>query len=167
MKNYKKKLLILFMIGIVFTNCASGQKNINKDESIKAKETALLLIEFQNEWLKEGHELNKSIRLYLSKYDTISKADKLRSYLNKKGVLVVHIPLFFNEGYNEIPNPRGLQKNIIKHKLFLKGSDSAKIYKKFQPLKNEVVATGRTGLSAFTGSNLQEILKKIILKILF
>lgn len=160
MKNHKNKLLIVFIISAVFASCSSGQKKVNKEELLKPEETALLLIEFQNEWLKDGHFLNSSIDMYLSRKNTIRKASELRTYMNKKGVLVVHIPLIYEEGYKEIPNPRGLQKNIVEKGLFLRGSDSAEIYPEFQPLENEIVATGRTGLSAFTGSDLQKILEE-------
>jgi ureidoacrylate peracid hydrolase len=128
--------------------------------ALKPEETALVLIEFQNEWLREDQHLHGLISRYLKRFDTVEHAKQLRSELRSRGVLILHAPLIYSPGYAELPQPRGLQKNIVEKGLFLEGSASAEIHQDFRPAPGEVVVHGRKGLSAFSGSDLEELLRQ-------
>jgi nicotinamidase-related amidase len=71
----------------------------------------------------------------------------------------MHTPMLFSAGYPEIPKARGLQRTIVEKHLFLRGDRGAEFAPDFRPRAGELVADGRTGLSAFVGSNLDELLK--------
>ena len=64
---------------------------------MKAKETAVVLIEFQNDFCKEGGKLHGGVQAELSRQNTIPNAMKLAEGARKKGALIIHSPFIFNE----------------------------------------------------------------------
>jgi nicotinamidase-related amidase len=64
---------------------------------MKAKETAVVLIEFQNEFCKEGGKLHDGVKGEIDRQNTIPNAVKLSEGARKKGALVIHSPFVFNE----------------------------------------------------------------------
>ena len=59
---------------------------------MKAKETAVVLIEFQNDFCKEGGKLYEGVKGELARQKTIPNAVKLAEGARKKGALVIHSP---------------------------------------------------------------------------
>ena len=64
---------------------------------MKAKETAIVLIEFQNEFCKDGGKLHDGVKGEIARQNTIPNAAKLAEGARKKGALVIHSPVVFNE----------------------------------------------------------------------
>ena len=56
---------------------------------MKAKETAVVLIEFQNDFCKEGGKLHGGVQAELSRQNTIPNAMKLAEGARKKGALII------------------------------------------------------------------------------
>ena len=59
---------------------------------MKAKETAVILIEFQNDFCKEGGKLYDGVKDEIARQDTIANAVKLADVARQKGALVIHTP---------------------------------------------------------------------------
>ena len=66
---------------------------------MKAKETAVILIEFQNEFCKEGGKLYDGTKGEIQRPGTLSNAVKLAEGARKKGALVIYAPFIFNPKY--------------------------------------------------------------------
>ena len=68
---------------------------------MKAQETAVVLIEFQNEFCKDGGKLNPGVNSEISRQSTIENAVKLSQGAREKGAMVIHAPFIFNPDYYE------------------------------------------------------------------
>lgn len=131
-------------------------------------QSALLLIEFQNEWLSEKGKLN---RLFTDKEQFLSSVKNAESIINsaRNGqVQVIHSGLHFTESNHELGNAKyGLRAHIAKHKTFLAGTFACQFSEPFKPQNNEFVVQGRIGSSAFSGSNLDVYLRNNNIKTLY
>ena len=75
---------------------------------MKAKETAVVLIEFQNDFCKQGGKLHDGVKGELERQNTIPNAMKLAEGARKKGATVIHSPFVFNEKYFEDHQIKGI-----------------------------------------------------------
>ncbi len=151
--------IVSLVAAALVASCASRDPKTAPEPLVPAR-TALVLVEFQNEWLSENGHLHQLIRGSLIHDETSARGRELLNSMRRLGVLVVHAPLVYSEDYREIARPRGLQREIVERGLFKRGSTSAAIHADFAPLSGEPIAVGRTGLSAFRGSDLDEILRR-------
>ena len=68
---------------------------------MKASETAVVFIEFQNEFCKDGGKLHEAVKGELARNGTIANAVRLLKGAREKGCLVVHCPFVFDEAWAE------------------------------------------------------------------
>lgn len=121
---------------------------------------AIILIEFQNEWLSEHGSLNKFIKNELDKKRLVSNTLEIIKEAKKKKFYIVHIPLVYKNNYLEINNNAdGVLKIIKEAKRFDVKSNNSNFFHDFIPKDDEIVISGRNGISGFTGSNLDSILR--------
>lgn len=132
----------------------------NTEVSMDLNKSALILIEFQNEWLGEKGKL--PILMKDKEQFATSKiaAKKALESARERGLKVIHAGLFLSDDYKEFGKEKahyGLKSAIQKFgtwkeygSLFAEG---------FTPLSNEFIVKGRMGTSAFAGSNLEVYLK--------
>ncbi len=132
------------------------------------QESALLLIEFQNEWLTKNGKL----------HHLLSDADQLSIALtNAKNIIysarkakmnIVHSGLSFTKSYEELGVAQhGLRAAIPLHQTFLENTNASQFTPPFNPQENEFVVKGRIGSSAFSASNLDAYLRNNRIKTLF
>jgi nicotinamidase-related amidase len=127
---------------------------------MNAKETAILLIEFQNEWLSPEGSLHFVIQEQLEKKRLVVKTEYLLQEARRKGVTIVHVPLSFTQDYREVSRDATALASIIKeNKRFQQNNYGAEIYSMFTPTSSDLVAEGRKGISGFAGSNLDHLLR--------
>ncbi|MFC5046628.1 cysteine hydrolase [Aquimarina hainanensis] len=126
------------------------------------KNTALLLIECQNEWLAPTGKLRKLVE---DEEQLILSERKIESALqfarNNKGIHILHVTLRLHKGYPEFggTGKAGLQAAIPKAQTWIIGEEGEKFYPKFAPLEGEFEISGRMGASAFAGTNLDAYLR--------
>lgn len=121
---------------------------------------ALVLIEFQNEWLDPSGKLYHYIESQLKEKNVIENTLSAIEAAKKQNFDIVHVPIMFSKNYCEVSkNMEGLLKLMPEDKRFEFNSVNSEIYKSFTPKNDEIVVRGRTGLSGFTGSNLDYILR--------
>lgn len=82
--------------------------------SIDPKRTALVLIEFQNDFTSDGgtlHDAVKDVMHATNMLDhTVAVAEKARA----AGATVVHVPISFKPGYGEITaHPYGILAGVV------------------------------------------------------
>jgi ureidoacrylate peracid hydrolase len=79
---------------------------------MKAKETAVVMIEFQNDFCKEGGKLNDGVKGELARQKTIPNAVRLSEAARKKGATIIHSPFVFNETYFKEHQMLGIVKAV-------------------------------------------------------
>jgi nicotinamidase-related amidase len=88
--------------------------------------------------------------------NTLEVVDAARS----AGATVMHAPITFAEGYNEISShPYGILKGVVDGKAFIKGSWGAAIVDELAPAEGDIVIEGKRGLDTFASTNLDFILR--------
>jgi ureidoacrylate peracid hydrolase len=125
-----------------------------------AKTTALVLIEYQNDFTSEGGTLHGAVKPVMDSTNMLANTKDVAAKVRAAGGTVVHAPIEFVEGYGEIsPEPYGILKGVVDSKSFVKGTWGAAIVDDLKPEKNDIVVEGKRGLDAFASTNLDFILR--------
>ncbi|MEV7600890.1 cysteine hydrolase [Kitasatospora sp. NPDC089797] len=128
---------------------------------------ALVLIEFQREWLDPDHgRLNHLVEDRGLLDTAVHGAATALTAARAHGVPVVHVPLVLTPGAPELaswtPARLGLRAVIPGAGTWLLGSAGAEFAEPFRPAPGEAVVRGRAGASAFAGSSdLDLILRRL------
>ena len=131
---------------------------------MKAKETAVVLIEFQNEFCKEGGKLYDGVKNEISRQGTISNAVKLAKGAREKGAMLVHTPFLFNEQYFGDHKMVGIVKAVADGDAFREGTWGAEIIDELKPAEGDRVVTGKCTLCGFNNTDLDQIIKNARIK---
>jgi len=126
---------------------------------LSPRDTAFILIEYQNEWVSHhGHLRSLLVKDNDQFEDAILASEHALNIARKKGFHVIHVTLKPDPDYKIFGNALyGLRHTIPKVKTWQ--GEQGLIHKKFAPETNEHVITERTGASAFSGSNLDSYLR--------
>ena len=65
--------------------------------SISPKETALVFIEFQNEFTTEGGALHDAVKECMAKTGTLANAKKFMDEGRAAGCKIIHVPIMYDE----------------------------------------------------------------------
>ncbi|WP_225351838.1 isochorismatase family protein [Arcobacter porcinus] len=133
---------------------------------IDPKDSALLLIEYQNEWLDENSKLYNLMKDKKQFEESIKNSKEALEFARKIGMNVVHIPLILSDDYKEFGNGQYGLRAVIPQVKTWQGK-SKNFHKDFIPKENEFVVSGRLGASGFAGSNLDSILRNNGIKTLY
>src|SRR6478735_7468504 len=122
--------------------------------------TAVVLIEYQNDFTSEGGALNGAVSEVMDKTGMLANTKDVVAAARAAGVTVMHAPITFAEGYNEISShPYGILKGVVDGKAFIKGSWGAAIVDDLAPAEGDIVIEGKRGLDTFASTNLDFILR--------
>jgi ureidoacrylate peracid hydrolase len=127
---------------------------------MKAKETAVVLIEFQNEFCKEGGKLYDGVKGEIGRQNTIPNAVKLAEGARNKGALVIHSPFVFNEKYFEDHQMQGIVKAVADGDAFREETWGAEIIDELKPQEGDKIVGGKCTLCGFNKTTLDELLKE-------
>ncbi|PRC95080.1 cysteine hydrolase [Solimicrobium silvestre] len=122
------------------------------------KKTALVLIEYQDEWLAPGGKLNALMQDRSQFTDATLTSQRLIAGARAQGLPIIHVGLKFNVGYPELGKAQyGLREAIPRVGTFV--GTGATFTPPFTPQTGEFVVSGRNGASAFASSNLDSYLR--------
>jgi nicotinamidase-related amidase len=122
--------------------------------------TALVLIEYQNEFAAKGGVLNGAVAGVMAETHMLENTIDLVAWARKQGVAIMHVPIAFAPGYHELTkHPYGILKGVVDGKAFVKGSWGAAIIDALAPVEGDIVIEGKRGLDAFASTNLDFILR--------
>ncbi len=122
--------------------------------------TAVVLIEYQNDFTTEGGVLHEAVAPVMESNGLLANTAALVDAARAAGVTVMHAPITFAEGYNEITShPYGILKGVVDGKAFVKGSWGAAIVDDLAPKDGDIVIEGKRGLDTFASTNLDFILR--------
>ena len=123
-------------------------------------ETALVLIEYQNDFTSEGGKLHDAVKGVMASTGMLQNTAALVEQARAKGVTVIWVPISFAPDYRELsPEPYGILKGVFDGKTFQKGSWGAEIVDVLKPHVNDIVVEGKRGLCGFATTNLDFILR--------
>ncbi len=124
------------------------------------QKTALLLIEFQNDFTSRGGALHEAVKDVMESTQMLGNAAATVEGARARGVTILHAPIMFAKGYHEIsPNPYGILKGVVTSNAFIKGEWGAEICDALKPQAEDIVVEGKRGLDAFASTNLDFILR--------
>ena len=122
--------------------------------------TALVLIEFQNDFTSEGGSLHAAVSDVMQATHTVENARKALDAARTAGLTVVHSPISFQPGYFEITaHPYGILKGVVDSNSFVKGTWGCEFVNDLAPENGEIILEGKRGLDAFGSTNLDFILR--------
>jgi ureidoacrylate peracid hydrolase len=128
--------------------------------TIDPKTTAVVLIEFQNDFTSDGGVLHGAVSEVMEKTDMLANAQQVADAARASGATVMHAPITFAEGYNEISDhPYGILKGVVDGNAFVKDSWGAAIVDELTPREGDIVVEGKRGLDTFASTNLDFILR--------
>jgi nicotinamidase-related amidase len=128
--------------------------------TIDPKSTAVVLIEYQNDFTTEGGVLHEAVSEVMAKTAMLAHTRDVVAAARSAGAAVMHAPITFAEGYGEITNhPYGILKGVVDGNAFVKGSWGAAIVDDLAPADGDIVIEGKRGLDTFASTNLDFILR--------
>lgn len=128
--------------------------------SIDPTTTAVVLIEYQNDFTSEGGALHGAVEGVMAKTGMLDKTRDMVDAARRAGATVMHVPITFHEGYNEISShPYGILKGVVDGNAFVKGTWGAAIVDELTPQEGDIVIEGKRGLDTFASTNLDFILR--------
>jgi nicotinamidase-related amidase len=128
--------------------------------SFDPKRTAVVLIEYQNDFTSEGGVLHDAVRDVMESTGMLDNTRRLVEDARSSGATIVHAPITFAAGYGELSeHPYGILKGVVDSTAFVKGEWGAEIVDALAPQQGDVVVEGKRGLDTFATTNLDFILR--------
>lgn len=123
------------------------------------KNTAILLIGFQNDYFSSDGILHGVIEASATTVNTVANTSRLLQTLNDTDVLLISTPIFFTPDYEELVEPVGILKTIKDVGAFQQDSKGSEAIPELQPFEQRILEIpGKRGLNAFINTNLHEVL---------
>ena len=127
---------------------------------IDPSKTAVVLIEYQNDFTSEGGVLHGAVEEVMDKTNMLANSQQVVEAARQAGVTIMHAPITFAEGYNEISaHPYGILKGVVDGNAFVKGTWGADIVDDLAPQDGDIVVEGKRGLDTFASTNLDFMLR--------
>lgn len=128
--------------------------------TLDPSKTALVLIEYQNEFATEGGVLHEAVKAVMDKTSMLDNTSALVDKARAAGVAILHAPITFAAGYGEITrHPYGILKGVVDGNAFVKGSWGADFVDDVSPSDGDIVIEGKRGLDTFASTNIDFILR--------
>eukprot|EP00420_Gonyaulax_spinifera_P038282 CAMPEP_0197887216 /NCGR_PEP_ID=MMETSP1439-20131203/19309_1 /TAXON_ID=66791 /ORGANISM="Gonyaulax spinifera, Strain CCMP409" /LENGTH=231 /DNA_ID=CAMNT_0043507047 /DNA_START=70 /DNA_END=765 /DNA_ORIENTATION=- len=129
--------------------------------AVNPKTTAVLLIEYQNEFTSEGGKLYPAVKDCMAANGMLDNSANVALQARKAGAKVFHAPISFSKDASDNPNKGlGILAGCAKDELFTAGTWNAEICDRMKPVPGDVMVTGKKGLDAFPGTDLEALLSK-------
>jgi len=128
--------------------------------SIDPSTTAVVLIEYQNDFTSEGGALHPAVSEVMDKTDMLTNTKRVVEKARAAGATVMYAPITFAEGYNELSaHPYGILKGVVDGNAFVKDTWGAAIVDDLTPEAGDILIEGKRGLDTFASTNLDFILR--------
>ena len=124
------------------------------------KKTAVVMIEFQNDFVKSGGSQHDAVRGVMESTGMLSNSLGLAKEARDLRATIMLTPLTFAEGYPEIvKTPYGILKGIVDAGAFRKSTWGAEIIGEVKPMPENIVIEGKRGLDYLASINPDLILR--------
>src|SRR5271156_3725167 len=113
------------------------------EATMDPKKTALVLIEYQNDFTSDGGTLHQAVKPVMESTkmlaNTVETVEKARAL----GATIIFAPITFTDDYHELsPEPYGILKGVVDSKSFRKGTWGAEIVDVLTPQSADIVIEG-------------------------
>ncbi len=128
---------------------------------MNASETAIVFIEFQNDFCKEGGALHQGVKAQIQSQNTIGNAQACIKQARGK-CLTLLVPIVFEQNYTDMGCEGVLgpiHANVVGTKAFQKDTWGGAIIDELKPTAQDIVVEGKRTLDAFHSSNIDFILR--------
>lgn len=130
------------------------------DLTLDPARTALVLIEYQNEFTSPGGVLHDAVAPVMESTGMLANTSALVERARAAGVTIMHAPITFAPGYGELSkHPYGILKGVVDGNAFVKGTWGAAIIDELTPAEGDILIEGKRGLDTFASTNLDFILR--------
>ena len=124
------------------------------------RETAVVLIEYQNDFTSEGGTLHGAVKPVMESTNMLANTVETVRKARQMGATIVYAPITFTDDYHELTaQPYGILKGVVDSKSFRKGTWGAEIVEDLKPQPQDIVIEGKRGLCGFASTNLDFILR--------
>jgi ureidoacrylate peracid hydrolase len=124
------------------------------------KKTAMVLIEYQNDFTSDGGTLHQAVKPVMDSSNMLANTIATVERARALGATIIFAPITFTDDYHELsPEPYGILKGVVDSKSFRKGSWGAEIVDALKPRPEDIVIEGKRGLCGFATTNLDFILR--------
>jgi nicotinamidase-related amidase len=152
----KKKMIRQFKMvsmAMIFTGLTASAQT-----TATIKKSALILIEFQNDWIAPTGGINGQFKDREQFDSSINNAKLVLAEARKRNMEVIYVTMTLDPSFKTLGQASyGLRAMMPQYKSFL--GKQAEIDPRFKPLESEYVIRERTGSSAFGGSTLDSYLR--------
>lgn len=129
---------------------------------MKPARTAIVLIEYQNDFTTEGGALHGAVKDVMASTGMMENTRKLIEGARDLGAVPIFVPITFTEDYRELRAPAyGILKGVVDSRAFRKDTWGAAITEALPRLPEDIVIEGKRGLCAFASTNLDFILRQL------
>jgi nicotinamidase-related amidase len=127
---------------------------------MNAKSTAVVLIEYQNDFTSEGGKLHDAVKPVMESTKMLENTVETVKRARELGATIVYVPITFSPDYRELgPQVYGILQGAREGESFQKGTWGAEIIDVLKPGPNDIVIEGKRGLDGFATTNLDFILR--------
>jgi ureidoacrylate peracid hydrolase len=131
-----------------------------REVKMDPKKTAVVLIEYQNDFTSEGGTLRQAVKPVMDSTNMLANTVETVEKARALGATIVFAPITFTEDYHELsPEPYGILKGVVDSKSFRKGTWGAEIVDVLKPQSADIVIEGKRGLCGFASTNLDFVLR--------
>ena len=124
------------------------------------KQTAVVLIEYQNDFTSDGGTLHAAVKPVMDRSNMLANTVETVKKARALGATIVHAPITFTDDYRELTSqPYEILKGVVDSKSFRKGTWGAEIVDELKPEAKDIVIEGKRGLCGFASTNLDFILR--------
>lgn len=124
------------------------------------KTTAVVLIEYQNDFTSEGGTLHGAVKPVMDQTQMLANTLETVKKARDLGATIIYAPITFTDDYHELsPAPYGILKGVVDSRSFRQGSWGAEIVDVLKPEPGDIVVEGKRGLCGFASTNLDFILR--------
>ena len=122
--------------------------------------TALVLIEFQNDFTTPGGVFHDAVKGVMHSTDMLANTASTVKQARALGVKIIHLPIQFAEGYPELTHrDYGILKGVADGSAFRSGSWGAEISEAVSREAGDIVVEGKRGLDGFATTGLDLVLR--------
>jgi nicotinamidase-related amidase len=127
---------------------------------MNTKQTAVVLLELQNDFLNEGGKLYPLLKQVLETHDIKANQNQLIKAARKSGMLIVHVSIQFSPDYREMgKEPYGIMKAVKDAGALIKDTWGSEIAADIDRQDSDVLIDGKSSIDAFAGTNLDFVLR--------
>ncbi|TDE15682.1 cysteine hydrolase [Dyadobacter psychrotolerans] len=127
---------------------------------LNPKETALVLIEFQNDFTTEGGIFHSAVKGVMDANNMLHNTADTVKAARVAGINIIYVPISFTSDYHEVtPKPYGIMKGVVDNGAFKKDTWGTEFSEMLTPEKEDIIIEGKRSFCGFASTNLDFVLR--------